>query len=150
MSQFTESIAISAAPEAVWSALADIGNICEWNPGVKNSEQTSQGDVGVGATRRCQLGGRNYLNEEIILFEPGRRMSIRITDTNLPFKSAEIRFALTANGNQTIVEVTPDYQLKFGIIGRLLDALMGRSQYRKGMRELLQGLKEFVESRRAD
>jgi len=146
MSEFTESIQISAQPEVVWAALADIGNISEWNPGVKHSEQTSTGEVNVGATRRCDLGGRNYLDEEVVVFEPHRNMTIRITDTNLPFKSADIRFTLRADGGNTIVTVSPNYELKFGAIGRILDALMVRGQYRKGMRGLLQGLKAFVEA----
>ena len=146
MSGFTEDIEISASPEQVWSVLADIGSIYQWNPGVEYSEQTNSGDVGVGATRYCKLGGKNYLNEEVTFFDPNRRLTIRITDTNLPFSSAEIRFYLEPNGNKTIVRVSPDYQLKFGFVGRVLDKLMVRPQYRKGMRGLLQGLKDNIES----
>ncbi len=150
MSQFTESIEISASPEQVWDILADIGSICEWNPGVEQSEQTNPGDVGVGATRRCELGGKNYLNEEVVVFDPPRRLTIRITDTNLPFKSADIRFFLEPNGSDTVVTVSPDYQLKFGVVGRLLDKLMVGPQYRKGMQGLLRGLKNHVETKGAN
>lgn len=147
MSAFIETIQISAAPEVVWSALADIGNISEWNPGVKSSKQTSSGAVAVGATRHCDLGGKNYLNEELVAFEPCRRMTLRITDTNLPFKSADIRFTVMPSGADTLVTVSPIYELKFGVIGRVLDKLMVRAQYSQGMRDLLQGLKTFVETR---
>lgn len=149
MSQFTESIEISASPEQVWDILADIGSICEWNPGVEHSEQTNPGDVGVGATRRCELGGKNYLNEEVVVFDSPRRLTIRITDTNLPFNSADIRFSLEPNGSDTIVTVSPDYQPKFGVVGRILDKLMVRAQYRKGMQGLLRGLKNHVETKGA-
>ena len=98
MSEFTESITISASPEQVWAVLADIGSISVWNPGVEHSEQTNTGDVEVGATRRCELGGKNYLDEEVVVFEPHRRITIRITDTNLPFDSADIRFSLEPHG----------------------------------------------------
>ncbi len=147
MSEFTESITISASPEQVWAVLADIGSISVWNPGVEHSEQTNTGDVEVGATRRCELGGKNYLDEEVVVFEPHRRITIRITDTNLPFDSADIRFSLEPHGGETIVTVSPDYQLKFGLVGRILDKLMVRAQYRKGMRGLLQGLKTHVETK---
>ncbi len=149
MSEFKESITISASPEEVWAVLADIGSISVWNPGVQLSEQTSPGDVGVGATRRCELGGKNYLDEEVVLFEPHHRMTIRIKDTNLPFDYAEIRFFLEPSGGQTIVTVSPEYQLKFGVVGRLLDKLMVGPQYRKGMQGLLRGLKNHVETRTA-
>ena len=149
MSEFIESITISASPEEVWAVLADIGSISVWNPGVQFSELTTPGDVGVGATRRCELGGKNYLDEEVVLFEPHHRMTIRIKDTNLPFDSADIRFFLEPSGGQTIVTVSPEYQLKFGVVGRLLDKLIVGPQYRKGMQGLLRGLKNHVETRTA-
>ncbi|MGB0909129.1 MAG: SRPBCC family protein [Nitrospirales bacterium] len=145
MSEFTEHITISASQERVWAVLADIGRIADWNPGVKHSQQTSVGDVAEGATRRCELGGKNYLDEEVVLFEPYHRMTIRITDSNLPFKSADIRFTIEPSGAHTIVSVSPDYQLKYGWVGRLLDRLMVRAQYHKGMQGLLQGLKTHIE-----
>ena len=114
---------------------------------MEHSEQTSLGDVDVGATRHCKLGGKNYLDEEVVVFEPGRQMTIRITDTNLPFASADIRFSLEPHDGQIKVTVSPDYRLKFGLFGRILDNLMVRGQYRKGMQGLLQGLKNQVESK---
>ncbi len=149
MSEFQENISISALPKEVWAVLADIGSIADWNPGVKHSEQTSTGEVGVGATRLCELGGKNYLDEKVIAFEPYHQITIRITDTNLPFESADIRFSLEPNGDQTVVTVSPDYQLKYGWVGRLLDKVIVGKQYRKGMQALLKGLKEYVETRTA-
>ncbi|MFB3091506.1 MAG: SRPBCC family protein [Gammaproteobacteria bacterium] len=149
MSEFEEIIAIEASPEKVWVVLADIGNIYLWNPGIVHSEQTSSGTVGVGSCRRCVLGYKNYLDEEVVVFEPSRQMTIRITDTNLPFKTADIRFTLEPDGNKTIVKVSPKYRLKFGLLGRVLDDVMVRNQYRKGMRGLLRGLKDHVENKTA-
>ena len=115
-------------------------------PARAESRQTTGGDVALGSCRRCELGGKNYLDEEVVSFEPSSKISFRITDTNLPFASADIRFNLDAQGNTTQVEVSPLYSLKFGLVGRLLDTLVVRRTYRKGMRELLQGLKSHVET----
>ena len=136
----------SASAEKVWDSLADIGNIYVWNPGVVHSEQTTPGDVGMGACRRCNVGGKNYLIEEVVDFERPYKLTMRITETNLPFKTADIRFWIEPQRNETLVTVSPTYQLKFGPLGRFLDWVMVRSQYRKGMRNLLRGLKEYVES----
>ncbi len=149
MGEFEEQVTVSAPPEKVWDVLADIGNIYSWNPGVVHSEQTTPGEVAVGACRRCNLGGKNYLDEEVIEFERPHKLTIRITDTNLPFKTADIRFSLEPHGDGTIVKVSPKYQLKFGWLGKVLDLVMVRSQYRKGMRDLLRGLKDYVERRGA-
>jgi len=146
MTDFAETIRIDAPIKTVWAALADIGKIAEWNPGVKESHQTTVGDVANGAGRRCELGGKNYLNEEVVEFDSPSRITFRITDTNMPFKTADIRFNLKAADVGTEVTVSPLYELKFGAFGKLLDTLVVKGTYRKGMRELLRGLKNHVEN----
>jgi uncharacterized protein YndB with AHSA1/START domain len=146
MSEFTETIHINAPVAEVWAVLADIGTISDWNPGVKASRQTTDGEVTNGSCRSCDLGGKNYLDEEVVSFEPSSKITFRITDTNLPFASADIRFNLMIEGNGTVVEVSPLYKLKFGLFGRILDVLAVSATYRKGMRDLLQGLKSHVEA----
>jgi uncharacterized protein YndB with AHSA1/START domain len=145
MSEFVESVCVDAPIEQVWAALADIGAISEWNPGVKESLQTTVGKVAKGACRRCELGGKNYLDEEVVEFEAPFHITFRITDTNLPFKTADIRFSLKSEGTATVVTVSPLYELKFGAFGRVLDTLLVKGTYRKGMRDLLRGLKKHVE-----
>ena len=145
MSEFEESLTINTSPEQVWSTLADIGAIARWNPGVKHSKQTTAGDVGRGSCRRCDLGGKNYLAEEVVTFEPVSRITFRIVDTNLPFRSADIRFRIEPSGDASLITVSPVYELKFGILGKILDLLLVGPVYRKGMRDLLRGLKADVE-----
>lgn len=145
MSAFTERITINAPKDAVWSALANIGSIHEWNPGVVGSRMTSPGEAGLGSGRRCELGGRNYLDEEVVEWTPGAALTMRIVATNLPFKTADIRFTLESRGRETLVTVSPKYTLKFSMLGALLDVVIVRRQYRKGMINLLKGLKQHVE-----
>jgi len=136
---------VSATPEKVCFVLADIGSIYLWNPGVVQSKLTTPGEVSVGACRLCNLGGKNYLDEEVIEFERLHKLTMRINDTNLPFKTAEIRFTVEPQGEKTLIKVSPKYQLKFGWLGSILDMVMVRAQYRKGMQELLRGLRNYVE-----
>ena len=147
MTEFVEKIIVSAAPEKVWQALSDIGNIYLWNPGVVHSEMTTLGNVDIGASRRCDLGSNNYLVEEIVEFEKPHKLTMRITDTNMPFRTADIRFFLEPQDGQSLVKVSPKYDLKYGWFGRILDLLVVQSHYRKGMRSLLLGLKQYVEKK---
>lgn len=146
MSNFTVETKMNAPTDQVWAILADIGTIHRWNPGVVNSYITTALAAGMGAGRYCDLGGKNYLKEEIFEWIPGRRMTMRIVETNLPFKTAEIRFTLRPDTDGTVVAVSPDYRLKFGIFGKVLDRLYVRGAYTKGMELLLSGLKYYVES----
>ncbi len=146
MATFTESIEIAASPNSVWGTLVDIGSIAEWNPGVVASRCTSGGEVDLGSKRICELGGRNYLDEEVVEFVHQRRIAFRINDTNLPFAHAVIRFTITPAGDHSYVEVSPEYRLKYGALGKLMDALMVRRMYRAGMVDMLRGLKRYLEA----
>lgn len=143
---FSETTIIEARPEIVWSVLNNIGDIYRWNPGVKHSHTTSEHQSGLRATRHCDLGGRNFLDEEVVVWEPQQKLTMRITGTNMPFKTADIRFTLQNKGDQTEVTVSPIYQLKFGPIGQLLDRFYVQNTYQKGMAALLAGLKNYVEN----
>ena len=146
MSTFSEQIQIDAPKQEVWDVLADIGSIHVWHPGVKDSRVTTEGEVGLGSERRCDLGGRTYLQESVVAWSPLQNMTIRILDTNTPFRTADIHFELHEEGGATTVRVSPQYELKYGPVGKLMDVLMVRTMYRKGMRDLLAGLKRHVEA----
>ncbi len=151
MGSFTIETKINAPVEEVWDALSDIGNIYAWNPGVVASHLTTDEASGVGAARYCDLGGNNYLNERVVEWEHNERLTMRVVGTNLPFKTVDIRFRLHPDKDTedtTLVSVSPVYELKYGPIGKVMDAVYVRGTYRKGMDTLLQGLKEFVEDRR--
>ena len=146
MHTFSRHIHIDAPPEVVWHTLADIGSIHVWNPGVRDSHATSEEPTGLGATRRCDLGGRTYLDERVVGWEPMRRLTMRIEDTNLPFAHADIRFTLEPEGKGTRVGVSPEYRLRYGPLGALTDRLFVRRTYARGMDALLAGLKAHVET----
>ena len=146
MKSFSENITINHSATSVWKALSSIGTIDQWNPGVEHSFVSSSYDTGIGACRRCELDGKNYLDEEVVEWIPEQKLTMRIVKTNLPFASADIKFELTQLDNETRVRVTPIYKLKYGIVGSALDKLVVRSQYQKGMKNLLLGLKHHVES----
>ena len=145
MGTFATSTTVNAPVTAVWQALADIGNIYQWNPGVKASHTTTEQAAGVGACRYCDLGGKNFLDEEVVTWEPEKALTMRVTGTNMPFKTADIRFTLQPNGNSTRVTVSPIYTLKYGLVGKLMDRFFVKNTYEKGMQSLLRGLKQFVE-----
>jgi carbon monoxide dehydrogenase subunit G len=147
MSSFSKEVFIQAKPEEVWKVLSDIGEIHAWNPSVIDSRLISESGQGVGAARFCDLGDGNYLDESVVIWDPDRALTMRITGTNLPFKSADIRFTLREEGEGTVVTVSPLYELKYGVIGRAFDALYVKGTYEKGMQSLLQGLKENIEAR---
>jgi uncharacterized protein YndB with AHSA1/START domain len=146
MTTFHVTTTIAAPPALVWSILDDIGTIADWNPGVRASRTTSSTRSGLGATRHCDLGQAGHLEEAVVEYRAGERLTMRITRSTLPFARADIRFQLEPAGSGTRVTVSPDYRLRFGPVGRLLDAIMVRPMYRKGMTALLAGLQARAEA----
>ena len=149
--QFTVSTSIAAPKNQVWEVLADLGSIYKWNPGVKTSSTTSKAPRGENATRYCELqrpGGKSvgYLEERAVGWRQGEGYRIQVTESNLPLKTSSLLFSLEADGETTIVTVAPRYKLKGGAFGSLMDKLVGRRQYRKGLEGLLAGLKYHVET----
>ena len=127
--------------------LADLGSIYKWNPGVAHSRSTSDSTVGECAMRHCDLQRKgDYLEERAFDWRDGEGYKIDIYETNLPIKRNIVEFTLEADGEGTTVTVTPDYELKFGPIGVVMDRLFARAQLRKGMAGMLAGLKYHVES----
>jgi uncharacterized protein YndB with AHSA1/START domain len=146
MNSFTVETTIAAPIKDVWDVLADISEIYKWNPGVFDSHLTSETTEGEGSSRYCNLGGNNYLHERVQLWSPERALTMRVTQTNLPFEHVDIRFRLAPMGGATRVTVSPEYKLKFGIIGSIMDAVYVRKSYSNGMEALLAGLKKFIEN----
>lgn len=142
---FSTNTMIQAPLQTVWNTLADIGNIAQWNEGVQHSHLVGDQAEGVGASRTCDLGGGNYLDEDVVIWEPPYKLTMRITQTNLPFQQADIQFTLTPHDHGTQVTVAPAYKLKFGLLGQFLDYIYVHNSYQKGMANLLVGLKQHVE-----
>jgi uncharacterized protein YndB with AHSA1/START domain len=128
------STTIEAPPERVWATLADLGSISRWNPGILSSHATSDARGGEGATRHCDLPGRRYLDERATEWREGESFVIRIVDSNLPLKSSSVRFAIEPVGEGTRVIVEPEYELRGGSLGRLLDRVAVRRLYARGFR----------------
>ncbi len=147
MAHFSTQIRIHATKETVWEVLADFGGIYRWNPGVRHSYSTSESNHGLLATRRCELlKGDDYLDERILEWRDGESFKVDIYETNLPIHRNVIEFSIEADGSGTIVTVAPDYALKYGLLGRLMNQIVVRRKFKKGMEDLLTGLKYHVET----
>jgi uncharacterized protein YndB with AHSA1/START domain len=143
---FSEEIAIDAPIERAWEVLADLASIHTWDPDVKSSRLTTHHGEGVGAARHSTLlRGRRHLDEVVVDWEPLKRITMRITATNLALEAADIRFMLRGTTNGVIVSVSPAYTVRFGILGKILNRLVIGPRYRRRVASLLRGLKTHIE-----
>ncbi len=148
MTTITQEIRINAPKEHVWAILADLGAVQRFHPGVKKSYYSTTQKEGVGASRVCELLPMGEVVETASAWQEGEYMKIDIVEGKKmpPFKQANGSYRLREENGQTVVKLALNYGLKFGPIGRLMDAVMVRSQFKKVVPNMLAGLKHYAET----
>lgn len=148
MTRITSEILINAPKNKVWDIIADLGAIENFHPGVKESYYTSEVKNGVGASRHCDLLPAGSIEETATEWHEGEGyvLEVRGGEDLPPFKKAYIRLALKRDGHQTVATMSLEYTLKFGLIGKLMDAWKVRPLFRKVVPRVMAGLKKYSES----
>jgi len=145
MTQIKSEIKINAPKEEVWGVLGDFGGISKWSPTVAKSTSTTTANEGVGCGRECEVPGFGNLREQVTEWDEGSRIKFNIEGVG-PMKSMINEFSIISDGKDTLATMTVNFQMKFGLIGALMDRLKVRRQMRKLVKLTLAGLKHHVET----
>jgi len=125
MTQLSTTAAVHAPLARVWETIADVGTIAEWHPGVEHSPVLSTQRSGLGAVRRVELYDGSSSVEEVTSLEEGRSLSVTMSDHTMPLSRGVATFALEPDGDdRTLVTMTMDYDMKYGPLGWLMNAVM--------------------------
>jgi ligand-binding SRPBCC domain-containing protein len=146
MTVFENAIRIEAPPEKVWSVLASLDALERYDPGVARSEIVSETKGGPGSARRCDLVPGGWFKERVADWRPHEALSFELYECTLPVRRLRHSYTLVADGDGTLVRQRMEYQLKFGPLGRLLDAALVRRKWAAGVRGFFAGLKRYVET----
>lgn len=145
MSTVTVTQDIPVAPDRVWQALADFGNIQRFHPGLKSSRLTGDKASGVGAVRRCDLKAGGHIVERVTDWTDGKGYTIEVTETSLPLKRATTSLSVApAGGNGARVSISMDYTPKYGPVGAILDAFMMRGAVQAQLKGIIDGLAAYA------
>ncbi|MEM6929955.1 MAG: SRPBCC family protein, partial [Myxococcota bacterium] len=135
------------APRAtVWSTLADLGGVADYNPNLARSSWLSAAREGIGAARQCVLPDHSTIDERVVAWDDGRGYTLAVTDgAPTIVRRMEVRFELEEIGPQsTRVTQTMDVALALAPLTAPLGWLM-RPALRSAITANLQGLAEAVE-----
>lgn len=146
MGKITVSGTMSHSVDRVWSMLDDFGSVYLWSAGVESSPIIGgTPERGVGAERLCTLYDGNRISERVIESVDKRKLVVDIYDTTMPLKSARGRFDLeeTSDGG-TLVRMTFEYVVKYGILGKAMDTLMIKRSLKKSLQNLLAALDDHL------
>jgi hypothetical protein len=140
-----------AMPRAqAWAKLRDLMLSQDYVPGVERIEITTRQREGVGASRRVFCKGRPPVDETVVLWDEGHGFTVRLhkgDEPPAPFKQAQFVYRLDdAPDGRTRVTTTLAYELPFGVLGRLLDALLMRRVSQAMVKAIASGLKQVYET----
>ena len=105
----------------------------------------SEAKTGVGAARKCELKPGGWFKERVSEWRPNEAVAFELFECTLPVRNLKHSYRLRDEGDGTLVEQRMEYQLKFGVVGRIMDALVVRRRWDIGVKGFFTGLKAHVE-----
>lgn len=137
MSQLSSTATVRAPLARVWETIADVGTIAEW----QRSPVLSAHRTGLGAVRRVELYDGTSAVEEVTSLDEGRSLTVTMSEFSMPLSRGAATFEVEADGDErTLVTMTMDYEMKYGPLGWLMNAIMLRPIIGKLLASVLSGL----------
>lgn len=146
MTQLHHEIFINATQQKVWAALADLEAVQHYNPLVSSAHYTSGHRSGVGAARHCDFLPKGFSKEQVTAWEEGKSIGFDTTESSFPMSVCRWKTNLIPENGGTLVSQDLEYQVKFGLFGRLLNILMMKRKYNSILGDIFEGLKKYVEN----
>ena len=143
---FNAIININAAKEEVWAVLEDFNNVYQWAPGVSKSHGLGDKRQEVGAARYCKLEDFGEIDEVVTEWEQGEGFTYTVSALG-PLNNAVSRWTLTQkDSNTTQLEVEFAYDIRFGLFGKMMHALVMKKKLHTSLPQTLQDFKNHMES----
>lgn len=148
MTTLRHQIRIEAPIEEVWHAIAgDLTAVQHYNQTVSSARWLGDKREGVGAARRCELKPKGFVEERVWEWTPRKAIGLEVSASEWPIVFMKWKTELAADGQATLVSQEMSYQLKFGPLGSLMDALVMRRKLDGGVRDVFGRLKSYLEKR---
>lgn len=140
-------IEINKPKDQVWAVLKTIADIQNFHPLIKKSSSITNLKNGKGAQRSCELLPMGQMIEEVIEWNEGSSFTMKVIGGKAlpPYHFMKGRIELFEIDDRTKVQFTFSYQLKFGALGNIMNALVIRPQFKKAPPQYVAGLKQYVE-----
>jgi len=143
MGKFTKSIEIEASPEEVFAFINDDKKMNEAIKDVK-SEKTSEGPVGVGATRHFVGPAGGKWDAEITEFVKDKKVASHTIGAS-DIEMTDL-WTLEPTAKGTKLTVSMDYELPYSLLGKLVDKVRVGKLMEKFMSQMQENMKKALEA----
>jgi hypothetical protein len=91
--------------------------------------------------------GRNWFEEQCIVSKVNEALVYELTACSFPIHQLNHSYTFeSANGEVKVMQVM-QYKVKYGWLGKILDAVIISKQSDRGIKQFLAGLKSFLENK---
>ncbi len=146
MTKLHHEITINAPVEKVFRTLADLESVRFTNPLVKTVKIISSNKEGVGSARHCDFKDGKFVEERVTAFEPNKSISFELYEHQWPLVFMRWTNGLEKGGDSTLLISDTEYDLKFGIAGKIMNTLIMRRKFSQIIDDALGKLKSYVET----
>lgn len=145
--KLSHSVEINASKEQVWEVVKQIEDIANFHPLVKESYRINE-IPGQGAKRVCKLLPMGEMVEEIVEWQDGHGFAAEVIGGKMlpPHTLMMGKLKLEGRGTRTLATFTFSYLLKYGVLGRIMNILLIKPQFKGAPVKYVEGLKAYVES----
>jgi hypothetical protein len=137
-------VIINASTDEVWDVLKKFGSVSDWAPAVSKSYYVGSQQAGVGTKRHCEIDGFGGLDEVVTDWQEGVGFAYSVTPLG-PLDKSNSSWWLTRIGDSSSkLEVTFSYDLRFGLLGKILHKLVMRRKLEKSLPDTLAAVKSHL------
>ncbi len=113
--------------EKAWETIDAYGAIEKFSPTVKSSPIINGIDTGLGSKRKTVFYNADSLIEEIIGYEKGNNMTVKVLNPSSPLKSSVAKMIIKKiDGETSDLTFSMDFEVKWGPLGWLIGNIMLR------------------------
>lgn len=122
MPTFEATRVVTAPRRRVWDVIGGVAGPAAHAPSLSATDVVE----GEGMVRRCFNSAGEGLSETCTLWEPGHRYTMEVDTSHYPYPMRVMRgtWAVEDDPGGTRIHQRYDYELKYGIAGRILGVLM--------------------------
>ncbi|MGB1239154.1 MAG: SRPBCC family protein [Pseudomonadales bacterium] len=141
MQTIEQTLDVNVPAAQVWRVLSDFSSIEKFSPTVKHSPILGDVKTGLGAKRACSFHDGTSAVEEIVGYREGESLEVELTEHPMPFKRFFAQMKVVAiDERSSRISMAMSFEVKYGVLGRLLVALVMRRMVLKVLKKVLSGL----------
>ena len=141
------SIEIAAPPEKIWPFLVEPEKILKWFTLLRKFEYTGEQKSGVGTTFYYEeKSGPQLMKLHYVVTEWVENEKLAFVMTSGPAKRDDQIWSIEATPSGSRFTLTEDYEMSWGVIGKLMEKLFVGRIIGKHLEEILANLKSLAEA----